>query len=312
MGFSRQDEALTLAGARLKAALLEEFGPRGLTEGDFSFTWLAHERPPRGLGAGAVAPLMTAWAGMRSFYPASVVKIFYMVAVEQALAEGRLIETGAIARAQRDMIGRSSNNATNDLIDRLTGTVSGPELPPAEMAQWVRQRFAIDRHFAAYGWPELAGCTICQKTFDDDRYGTEFLFAGGHSGSNHNRLTSDGTARLLHEIVAGRSVSPAHSAKMMGYLERSIRPEDRAADPLNQVDGFFGEGLPAGSRLWSKCGLTLWTSHAPASWRRHDAAYVELPSGRAFTLVCFTEGRAQAENAALLPFVARFVAERTG
>ena len=69
-----------------------------------------------------------------------------------------------------------------------------------------------------------------------------------------------------------------------------------------------GAGLPAGSKLWSKAGWTGWTHHEPSAWRRHDAAYVELPNGRAVTLVVFTQGRARAENVELLPEIARRVA----
>ena len=46
------------------------------------------------------------------------------------------------------------------------------------------------------------------------------------------------------------------------------------------AEGFFGEGLPPGSRLWSKAG---WTSET-----RHDAAIVALPDGPRFILVAFT------------------------
>jgi hypothetical protein len=83
----------------------------------------------------------------------------------------------------------------------------------------------------------------------------------------------------------------------MDLLRRSLEPGDRAADPENQVDGFIGEGLPEGSRLWSKAG---WMSQA-----RHDTAYVEVPKQPPFLLTIFSEGSSAARNTTLLPFLTR-------
>jgi hypothetical protein len=93
---------------------------------------------------------------------------------------------------------------------------------------------------------------------------------------------------------------------MAALLARSLDLDLRHEDPENQVDGFIGEGLPVGSRLWSKAG---WMSQA-----RHDAAYVELPAEassqqtRPFILVIFSEGQACALDPKLLPEIARRLA----
>jgi beta-lactamase class A len=84
---------------------------------------------------------------------------------------------------------------------------------------------------------------------------------------------------------------------MQGLLARSLDADQRAADPENQVDGFLGEGLPAGARLWSKAG---WMSQA-----RHDAAYVEVEGQAPMLLVVFSEGAARAADGTLLPELAR-------
>ncbi len=86
------------------------------------------------------------------------------------------------------------------------------------------------------------------------------------------------------------------------------RPTDAdwaAAHPNGQVRGYFGAGLPAGSRLWSKAGWTSWTGDAAASYRRHDAAYIEAPGCPPFVLVVFTQGRAASADETMLPGVAR-------
>jgi hypothetical protein len=80
---------------------------------------------------------------------------------------------------------------------------------------------------------------------------------------------------------------------MLELLKRDPTQNDDSEE--NQVKGFTGSGLPAGSKLWSKAG---WTSNT-----RHDAALVELPSGKKFILVTFTLNHAS--DTTLIPFVAK-------
>ena len=291
----------------MQAALVRLLGDVGarhdLKSNEIAVTWLAYDQPLNGAGLGS--PVRGAgFRGDVPIYPASVVKLFYMAAVEQWLEDGRLLSDANIERALDNMIGVSSNEGTNYLIDLLTGTLSGPELGEVAFADWAEKRGVVNRFIRSWRWPELKGVNVCQKTMDDDRYGRERQFAGAE-GHNHNRLTTDGTARLIHEICTGQLIGATRSQRMRDRMARDHRAEAWKADPLHQVGGFFGEGLPPDAKLWSKCGRTLWTGHAPASWRRHDAAYVELANGKAFTLVVFTEGKKHAENDALLPDFAR-------
>ena len=92
-------------------------------------------------------------------------------------------------------------------------------------------------------------------------------------------------------------------------MSRPLDPVWIAAEPRSQVIGYFGAGLPPGSRLWSKAGWTGWTGDPTASYRRHDAAYIELPTGQAFILVAFTEGRAISADENCLPSIAGLAAE---
>jgi beta-lactamase class A len=199
------------------------------------------------------------------------------------------------------MIRDSSNDATGLVLDLLTGTTSGPALPPGRMAAWVEQRQLVNRWLAELDWPELQGCNACQKTWGDGPYGREREFYGEQL-DNRNRLSTDAVARLLQAVIASALVSPPACARMRALLARSLDPAQRAADPENQVDGFIGEGLPPQAQLWSKAG---WMSQA-----RHDAAYVEPPAphdrGRAapFLLVIFSEGQACARDTRLLPEIA--------
>jgi hypothetical protein len=64
-------------------------------------------------------------------------------------------------------------------------------------------------------------------------------------------------------------------------LELMVRdPFSPTNDPDDQSHGFTGPAVPRGAKLWSKAG---WTSKT-----RHDAAYIEFPSGKKLVLIIFT------------------------
>jgi len=233
------------------------------------------------------------------FYPASIVKLFYLVACYEWLHNGMLKPDPELERAMRDMIVDSSNDATGLVVDMLSGTTSGPCLPPEPFRTWQYQRNIVNRYFQSLGWPELAAINVNQKTWCDGPYGREQDFVGSDR-QNRNRLTTDATAKLLHSIVGGGAVSGAASQAMLALMQRSLDPEALAADPENQVQGFLGEGLPQGATLWSKAGLT--------SWVRHDAAYIELPGQCPYTLVVFIDHRSASTNTEVLPFISRHIA----
>jgi len=300
MAFYNPDPTMDQVLAALVAEL-EAAGRPGLAE-QISITWL---RSPTSLieraarlepGTAIASPLAGAgWGGGRPRYPASVVKLVYLVAVEAWLQRRLLVEGGELRRALEAMIRDSSNDATSLVVDLLSGTCSGPELPPERFAPWAAQRRLVNEWLTSLAWPQWAGGNACQKTWGDGPYGRERQFYGGDR-SNRNRLATDFTARLLLAVIEGSIVSPPACARMRDLLERSLDPRMRAADPENQVDGFLGAGLPAGARLWSKAG---WMSQA-----RHDAAYVELEGGPSTLLVVFSEGPACAADDELLPAVA--------
>ena len=81
-------------------------------------------------------PLEASYRGDVPIYPASVVKLFYLVAAHQWIEDGKIQDSEELRRAMRDMIVDSYNEATHYVLDRVTETTSGPELPPDEMKAW--------------------------------------------------------------------------------------------------------------------------------------------------------------------------------
>lgn len=291
--------------------LLREMGSRHhLTPEQIGIVWLVYGGGVRVNTGGALEP-QTFWQqrpwgwshrGQVNVYPASIVKLFYLVATHEWLERGMIPPDPEIDRALRDMIQLSSNDATSYIVDVLTGTTSGPDLPPGPFSTWQYQRNIINRYFQSWNWPELAGVNINQKTWCDGPYGRERAFLGPNQ-ENRNRLNPLATARLLHAILGGVAVSPRRSQQMAELCRRSLDPTDWPIDPAyNQIQGFLGEGLPTTARLWSKAGHT--------SQVRHDCAYVEWGDALAYLLVVFTVGEAASRNDKFLPDLSRWVFAR--
>lgn len=310
MAFFRKDEQLEALGDRVLNEVWSEF-PQ-LARNQIALTWLVYD-PPVPVNTGGALSAETFWShkvrgfsyrGVERIYPASIVKLFYLVAVHEWLEKGMIQSSSELDRAVRDMIVDSGNDATSLVVDILTGTTSGPELPPGPFETWKQQRNIINRYLQSLQWQELETVNVNQKTWCDGAYGRERAFLG-ELMDNRNMLTTEATARLLHSIVGGVAVSAERSQAMMALMKRSLDPADLAADPENQVTGFLGAGLlgttsPQSPQVWSKAGLT--------SQVRHDAAYIELPNQRPYLLVVFTEGKAHSNNEAILPFVSQQIA----
>ena len=243
-------------------------------------------------------PMTASFRGNERIYPASVVKLFYLVAVHRWLEDKKIQETDELKRAVRDMIVDSSNEATQYVVDVLTQTTGGFELPAKEMEEWQYKRDAVNRYYSSLGFTNI---NVNQKTFCEDAYGREKV-SRGPNGENRNKLTTDATARLLSEIVTGRTVTAERSRLMMELLKRDFTGTSKDND--DQGHGFTGIALQgmSGARLWSKAG---WTSTT-----RHDAAYIELPNGARFVLVTFTVDHATDRE--IIPTVARVVIDGLG
>lgn len=266
---------------------LEKFKDKGLKEENLSLTLIDLRDPAH--------PVQAGFRGNERVYPASVVKLFYLVAAQRRLQDKQIEDTPELRRALKDMIVDSSNEATQYIVDVLTHTTGGYELSPKEMEEWQYKRNALNRYFASLGY---ANINVNQKTFCEDAYGREHV-SRGPTGENRNKLTTDATARLLSEIVTRKAVTPERSTEMMELLKRDYTGKSNDND--DQAHGFTGMALSGieGARLWSKAG---WTSTT-----RHDAAYVELPDGSKFVLVTFTTDHANERE--IIPTIARVVIE---
>jgi beta-lactamase class A len=263
---------------------VSKFADKKLTQNDLAITLIDLREPSR--------PVTASFRGNERIYPASVVKLFFLVAAHRWLEDKKIEDTAELRRALKDMIVDSYNEATHYVVDVVTHTTSGYELPPKEMEEWQYKRNAVNRYFSSLGYTNI---NVNQKTHCEDAYGREKVSRAG--GVNRNKLTTDATARLMMEIVTSKAVSPDRSLQMMQLLKRD--QSKKASDPDSQDSGFTAPALPPGSKYWAKAG---WTSTT-----RHDAAYVELPTGEKFVLVTFTERHSNDRD--VIPTVARVIVD---
>lgn len=231
----------------------------------------------------ADAPLRADYHGDTPFYPASVIKLFFMV---EAFHQGKF--SPEIDRALREMIQVSDNDATAFLVDILTDTCSGAELEGKALEEFLERRRKVNRYFATLGYDNISAML---KPWSFGPFGRD-MQAMGENKANRNRATANSIASLLLWIVRRHAVSPRASDAMLSLLERPLSPP-RPTE--NQVKEYLGESLPPGARLWSKAGDT--------SEVRHDSAYLELPSGRKLVVVVFTRGCA--DDKTLLPAIGK-------
>lgn len=230
--------------------------------------------------------------GEVAIYPASVPKMFYMAAIQRLIDERKISPTTETERGIREMVVDSSNEATQYILDVITGTSSGPELPQREFEKWQYRRNVVNRWLTAMGYENI---NANQKTFCEDAYGIEQQ-SRNYRGQNRNMLTANSMSRMIAEIADGRMADSASTKKMMDLMARD--PFGPARDADDQNNGFVGKFILDENirdlKLWSKAG---WTSRT-----RHDAAYIEGPNGLRIAIGIMTQNHSNERD--IIPFIA--------
>jgi beta-lactamase class A len=244
--------------------------------------------------------------GDRPVYPASVVKLVYLMAAYAWRERGQLAIDPALDADLTAMIRESSNQATRRVFARLTATEPGPELPPEEYRAFRERRLAVKRWLAALG---LADLHCVSPTYDGngDLFGRDLQFlrdptvAGGgprRAGEYPNRqaMTATGTAKLLALLATDRALSPADSAAVRTRMRRDPRQQPHLA---HRIAG--GATRVPGVEVYAKSG-TWGPIYA-------DAGIVRDRHGRQLVLVVFTEARPPYRGTLIAELAHRAVAQ---
>src|SRR5919202_7027785 len=227
MTFFRKNEALEELGNHILEATWAEFP--SLARNQIALTWIVYD-PPVPVNTGGALSAEEFWKhqvrgfsyrGVERIYPASVLKLFYLVAIAAWLESGMSPPSAELERVSRDVVVDSSNDATSLVVDILSGTTSGPELPPSPFETWKFQRNIVNRYFQSLGWQKLESINVNQKTWGDGPYGRERAFLG-EMMENRNMLTTEATARLLHSIIGGVADFFFVLPNMMGFMQHKL------------------------------------------------------------------------------------------
>ena len=282
-----------------------------LAQNQIAITWIVYEPPYRVNTGGALSaedfwryqPHGASYRGVELVDPERIAQLFYLVAMQVWLEQGMVPPAAEISRALTDMMVDNSCDAMSYVLDVLSGTTSGPSLPPGPFETWQAQRNIVNRYFQQLGWPELRAINVNQKIWCGRPYGRERDFLG-ETFTNRNQLTAEAITKLLHSIVGGVSVSSARSQQMMDLLQRPSQPLANASFPAaDQNVSFLRAGLPDTAKLWSQVG----NGHRV----RHEAAYIEASDKHPYLLVVLTEGKEQSANPEIIPFVSARILDAT-
>ncbi|MGC9506288.1 serine hydrolase, partial [Baaleninema sp.] len=183
-------------------------------------------------------------------YPASVSKLFWMVAFYAWQAQGKIPQqnidfpyTGCKSTICK-LVHKSDNEAASRILDLITDTTS--IAPQDSYSTWLEKRYSVNKFFQRAGY---SGIDISQKNFPipylgmESPEGWDLQMRGDPNHPIRNKMTARHAARLMYEIASQQAVSPDKSAEMMALLKQDLNPEVWQPEEYDPIDGFLGEGI---------------------------------------------------------------------
>jgi hypothetical protein len=248
-------------------------------------------------------------------YPASVVKLFWLVALYGYYHTGKLTPETIISAEDEELMAHySSNGAASRVLDAITQTTSGSDLDQAELQAWLSDRNQVNEFFQLAHYKHV---NIAHKTFPipelglTERAGRDLQFANGdykktdRVPDSRNYLTTYEIARLLYEIANDQAISSEYSQRIKQHLRHSNDPAIWQTEFPNAIADFFGEYLPPDTQLFTKLGYTF-------NDGRQEAAIIKSGDGQVqFILVVFAnDPMFSTEGSKLFPEIAQYTFEQ--
>lgn len=244
-------------------------------------------------------------------YPASVVKMFWMVAAYEQINHKILSNEVRLDNFIGQMIKESSNNAASIILDKITDTTSGEELADKKFEDWLKKREFVNQF---YQLAEYKDININQKTYPisalnlSEPKGRDLQLRIDPENPIRNQISANHAGRLLYEISQGKAISSKYSDKMINLLkiDAVTRQEKRnLQDPnqFNPVRGFLSYSLPDEIFYAGKAG---WTSKS-----RQEAAYISSEDGKTeYILVVIAESEDYSSNWGIFPEISSQVLQK--
>lgn len=243
-------------------------------------------------------------------YPASVVKLFWLVVLFGQYEKGILPPGKISEKFLSDLIRDSDNEAGSLVLDTITKSESGSYLPSETIKAWKAKRDTVNSFFKKAGYTNI---NISQKTYpipylkmnlpvgrDKQIRDKNLKLRDKENNPIRNYLTTQSVARLFWEIYSNQSISDFYSNEMKKLLIRDLNPAAWKNKPYNAIKGFLGEGLPPDTNFYSKMG---WTFN-----NRNDAAIIVSPDRNiSYILVVFGDDKSFYQDKSFLPEASRLV-----
>lgn len=239
-------------------------------------------------------------------YPASVVKLFWMVYL-YAQIEKDILSESDFSQYLDEMIEKSDNEAASYIVDQISNTKYQENIQGEESKNWKNKRLQVNQYFQKAGYDNI---NVSQKTFPIPYLklakpeGSELILRENWENPIRNKISTQQVARLLYEISSNQSVSAIYSKKMAKWLTidsetRKLKKDDKNPNEFNPVRGFLSASLPDNVDFKGKAG---WTSNS-----RNDAGIITIPDGKAYILVVFADDKAYASDWDLFPQISKLV-----
>ena len=242
-------------------------------------------------------------------YPASTIKLFWMVELYSQYQAGIIPEKSVLEEDIYKMIQDSNNESASRILDKISKTESGEALPKNKFDIWLAHRYSVNQFFERAGYQNI---NISQKPFPipylnlthpEGRDLQIRQIYGGKAKPVRNYLTTYSVARLLFEIYNNQAITEQYSMRMKTLLKRDLHTEAWQQKPYNSIAGFLGESLPVNTDFYSKMGWTF--------SNRNDAAIIATPDGKhKYILVVFGDDPSFYQNKKLFPEISQMVYEK--
>ncbi len=239
-------------------------------------------------------------------YPASVVKLFWMVYL-YAQIEKSILSEADFTQYLDEMIKKSDNDSASYIVDKISNTEYQENIQGEEAKNWKNRRLQVNQYFQQAGYDNI---NVSQKTFPisspnlSQPEGSELILRENRENLIRNQISTQQVARLLYEIYKKQSVSSNSSKKMAQWLTidsetRNLKKDDENSDQFNPVRGFLSASLPDNIDFKGKAG---WTSNS-----RNDAGIITTSNGKTYIIVVFADDEAYASDWDLFPEISRLV-----
>ena len=247
--------------------------------------------------------------GHESRYPASVVKLLWLVMLYQQYHQEGIYPDQISLEWQKTItktIQKSDNETASKILDKITETEShSEELTSEEFDIWMNRRYLVNQFYLSANYPSL---NISQKTFPISNDITTPVgpdlqirqIEGKDAPPIRNYFSTYLVSRLLYEITQNQAVSFEYSQALKKSMKRDLNPSVWKKEPFNPIAGFLAEYLPVQTDFYAKMGWTF--------SNRNDAAIIASPDGKInYILVVFGDAPAYYENKKFFPLLSKEV-----